>query len=103
MALKSRIISELGDTELLLPDRIARSLIANDQVKYYFALLQMARANAERPTVPAPISRPSDLRARSGDAWLDDVVASARNEGAQSLTLPHSPKSFPASRGRSRR
>lgn len=52
MAVKSQIIAELGEPDLLAPERIARSLVANDQVKYYFALLQMARSNADRPAAP---------------------------------------------------
>jgi len=54
MVAKSEIIDELGQSDLLLPERIAASLTANDRAKYYFALIQMARENAERPIVPAP-------------------------------------------------
>ena len=34
MTLKREVVSELGDDELLKPDLIAKSLVANDQVKY---------------------------------------------------------------------
>ena len=33
MTLKREVISELGDDELLRPELIAKSLVANDQVK----------------------------------------------------------------------
>jgi pyruvate,orthophosphate dikinase len=46
---KQAIVAELGEKELLAPERIARSLIANDRVKYYFTLLQAARDNADAP------------------------------------------------------
>jgi hypothetical protein len=36
MMVKHDVVAELGGEELLVPDRIARSLVANDQVKYYF-------------------------------------------------------------------
>ena len=38
MPSKREIVAELGEADLLLPDRIAGSLVANDRVKYYFAL-----------------------------------------------------------------
>ena len=53
MTSKQEIIAELGEADLLLPGRIALSLTANDQIKYYVALLQTARSNAYRPRVPA--------------------------------------------------
>ena len=53
MTSKQEIVAELGEADLLLPGRIALSLTANDQIKYYFALLQTARSNAYRPRVPA--------------------------------------------------
>jgi hypothetical protein len=34
MTLKQQVVSELGDDELLAPDLIVKSLVANDQVKY---------------------------------------------------------------------
>jgi len=51
---KQEIVAEIGEAELLVPARIARSLAANDEVKYYLALLQTARSNADHPRVPAP-------------------------------------------------
>ena len=54
MVRKQSIVSTLGDSALLLPERIAEALSANDRVKYYFALLQTARANVRTPQMPAP-------------------------------------------------
>lgn len=80
MTVKQAIVAELGDAALLAPDRIARSLIANDQVKYYFALLQAARANADRPQ-PRPMNLRAERQASNlADSWLDDVVAAARRD-----------------------
>ena len=88
MVAKSEIIDELGQSDLLLPERIAASLTANDRAKYYFALIQMARANAERPIVPAPDLKIERLESRIEDAWLDDVVAAARIDGQSHLAVP---------------
>jgi hypothetical protein len=35
MVAKREIIQELGQSDLLLPDRIAASLTANDRAKYF--------------------------------------------------------------------
>ena len=66
MTLKQEIVAELGEADLLLPGRIARSLAANDQIKYYFALLQTARSNA-------PASRRSTSRASASPARLQTI------------------------------
>ena len=47
MAYKSQIITDLGVDELLIPGLINEALSANDRVKYFFSLLQMAREHAE--------------------------------------------------------
>ncbi|MCC7271762.1 MAG: DUF47 family protein [Alphaproteobacteria bacterium] len=97
MTLKQQIVRELGDAELLLPDQIARSLLANDAVKYYLALLQTARANADQPRVPAPDLKAERIACQLDDVWLDDVVAgSAPARAAKGRTrgyrIPHGPE-----------
>jgi uncharacterized protein Yka (UPF0111/DUF47 family) len=88
MTSKQAIVSELGDREILAPDLIARSLVANDQAKYYFALLLNARGNADRPRVPALDLKTERLASRIPDAWLDDVVAGARKIGGDLYSVP---------------
>lgn len=89
MTTKQTIIAELGDQQILAPDRIAESLIANDRVKYYFALLQTARANADHPIVPPPNLRAERLASRLDDVWLDDVVAATRQDRGGCYRVPH--------------
>jgi hypothetical protein len=55
MTIKREVVSELGDDELLKPELIAKSLVANDQVKYYFALLQTAPPMPIVRRFPRPI------------------------------------------------
>jgi uncharacterized protein Yka (UPF0111/DUF47 family) len=88
MTFKQEIVSELGEAELLLPGQIAASLIANDQVKYYLALLQTARVNADRPSVPTPDLKTERLACKLDDAWLDDVVAGASKDRARAYRIP---------------
>lgn len=89
MTAKQSIIAELGDREILLPELIARSLNANDQVKYYFALLQTAKANADRPAVPAPDLKSERIAARIDEPALDEIVAGTRKAGPDLYAVPH--------------
>lgn len=89
MPVKSKIVAELGETDLVLPDRIAEALTANDHVKYYFALLQTARANADHPAVPVPDLKVERLTSRVGDTWLDSIVADTRRPAPQQYAIPH--------------
>jgi len=88
MTTKKAIVAALGGRELLLGDRIGASLMANDQVKYYFALLQTARTNVDRPQIPPPTLRAERQACQLADVWLDDVVESARKEPAGHYRLP---------------
>ncbi len=89
MPLKQEIVAALGETELLLPERIARSLAANDQIKYYMALLQTARSNADRPRVPAFDLKAERLASQIPDDFLDDVVAGAKKDRGSGYRLAH--------------
>ena len=91
MTLKQEVVSELGDDELLAPDLIAKSLVANDQVKYYFALLQTARDNADRPQVPAPDLKAERIASEIPDDRLDDVVAGTRKDRSGAYRVPQGP------------
>lgn len=88
MTLKREVVSELGGEELLAPDLIAKALVANDQVKYYFALLQAARDNADAPRVPAPDLRAERIASEVADGWLDDVVAETTRDTCGNYAVP---------------
>lgn len=80
MTTKQAIVRELGDSDILSPDLIATSLIANDRVKYYFALLQTARTHADHPNTGCSDLKAERLASQIGDEWLDDVVAGTRGD-----------------------
>jgi len=60
MSTKQEIISSLGEKQLLLPGLVQSGLAANDRIKYFFTLLQMAM---EQCAQPAP--NPPDLKRES--------------------------------------
>src|SRR5215470_12603884 len=45
---KVAIIEQIGERGLLLPELIARGLVANDRVNYFLTLLQSAQARGQR-------------------------------------------------------
>lgn len=48
------MVRELGEEELLLPRLINSALVANDRIKYYLTILQIAREKAEHLQVEFP-------------------------------------------------
>ena len=94
MTLKREVVSELGDDELLKPELIAKSLVADDQVKYYFALLQTARANAEFPQIPPPDLKVERTACGIGEDWLDKVVAGTLKDDSGGYRVPQGPRAF---------
>jgi hypothetical protein len=87
MATKTSIIGELGESALLLPERLQDALAANDRIKFCFTLLQAAESHANHPEEP-----PLDLSVErvavhmpAGD--LDAAVGASRIERDGSLYL----------------
>lgn len=89
MTTKRAIVEVLGEPGILAPDAIARSLVANDRVKYYFALLQTARSQAEHPNQTTSDLKAERVASRIEDEWLDDVVTGTRKERKASYRIPH--------------
>lgn len=92
MTVKQAVIAELGEREILAPEFIARSLEANDRIKYYFALLQTARDNADSPRVPVIDLKAERIASQLDDDWLDDVVAGTRKAQAGTYCVPRGPE-----------
>jgi len=91
MTTKEAIIAELGDQQILAPDRIARSLVANDQIKYYFTLLQAARAASDHPQGAVVNLHVERMACRLSDDWLDDVVGGTTKGRSGTYRVPHAP------------
>ncbi|HVP69419.1 MAG TPA: DUF47 family protein [Anaeromyxobacteraceae bacterium] len=88
MSAKPRIVGELGEQALLLPEAVNRALRANDRVKYCFALLQAAEDHALHPGGDAPTLREEREAAGVETRELDGAVLASRAEGA-GFQMPH--------------
>lgn len=77
---KAQIVSALGEVDLELPVRINAALAANDRIKYYFSLLQMAAARADLPEKPVANLRRERVSCGIDDTALDDTVSGSRRE-----------------------
>lgn len=90
MPSKTTILQDLGEADLLLPALIDQALAANDRTKYYFSLLQAARAHADVPDAQASDLRAERLAAGIEDRGLDQVVAGAARGDGETYDIPRS-------------
>ena len=67
--MKSRIVEQLGQAELMLPNLVAGALKANERAKLRMSILQAAVQHAHDPHSPPP-----DLAAECGSAGIDAVA-----------------------------
>lgn len=79
--MKSQIIKELGQADILLPSLIADGLAANDRVKVRLSALQAAAQHAH-----APEPRPTDLSAECRAANIAPAELASLIGGAHATT-----------------
>ena len=77
MAEKTQIIDELGADELLLPRMISDALVANDRAKYFFAVVQNAKAHADSPAQEVSDLRSERISSGVSEESLDKVTGTA--------------------------
>jgi uncharacterized protein Yka (UPF0111/DUF47 family) len=88
VAVKSKIVEALGESDVLLPGLLSAALAANDRIKLRLSLLQDAVAHARAPSQGAPAAA-LDLRAAGLDAELPETaLAEAKLLGPDLLFLP---------------
>jgi hypothetical protein len=80
--MKTKMMETLGEQGLTLPTEVEAGLAANDRLKFYFSLLQVARGHADQPDQSSPSLRPEGLAAGVVDANLDHLVTAARKQGS---------------------
>ena len=85
--MKSKVLEAIGETGLQQAALVNAALAANDRVKYYFSLLQMAQGHAEQPHQGVVDLRRERLASGVADAAFDSVVAGARLLGRR-VVLP---------------
>ena len=86
--MKARIVEQLGETEVLVPSRIAAGLAANDRAKVRLSALQAAAKQASNPA-----GEPDDLSAECAAAGIDasdvrSIVAAARANAPGLVATP---------------
>ena len=79
--MKSQILAAIGESELQPAAALNAALAANDRVKYFFSLLQMALDHAEHPEHSAATLKRERNACGVDDPDLDGAVASARKVG----------------------
>jgi uncharacterized protein Yka (UPF0111/DUF47 family) len=87
--MKSRIIEELGQTDVLLPSLVARGLAANDRIKVRMSALQAAAEHARNRSSPPP-----DLTSECHAAGIDpdqvgQLVSGAKTAADGRITAPN--------------
>ena len=78
MSTKQGIIGSLGEKQLLLPGLVQSGLAANDRVKYFFTLLQLAKEQCEQPAQNPPDLAREREACGVADAEFDGVIAASR-------------------------
>ncbi|MDD2875921.1 MAG: DUF47 family protein [Acidiphilium sp.] len=79
--MKAQILAAIGETELQPASSLNAALAANDRLKYFFSLLQMALAYAEHPEQEAATLKRERIACGIDDPDLDAAIASARITG----------------------
>ena len=79
--MKTQILAAIGETVLQPAALLNEALAANDRIKYFFSLLQLALSYAEHPNQPAGTLKRERIACGIDDPDLDTVVAEARASG----------------------
>ena len=88
MLSKEKAVASLGQTNLLLPAWVKSALSANDRLKLYLSMLQVAVQHAQKPEqAPADWSQELAAQGLKGEAWLRDLVRAAYLD-EQTLVFP---------------
>lgn len=96
MTRKTAIIDALGETGLLLPERVNRALAANDRAKYFLTLIQAAKARADDPGRPWDDLHGEREAAGVADPAFDETVGGAEKLPGGRYRLPHGAQAIAA-------
>ena len=87
--MKSQIIRELGQTDILLPSLVAEGLAANDRIKVRMSALQAATQRAQQPARPATDLHAECRAAGMAPAALATLIGGAHLAAAGRITAPN--------------
>jgi uncharacterized protein Yka (UPF0111/DUF47 family) len=91
--MKTQILAAIGETVMQPAASLNEALAANDRIKYFFSLLQLALTYAEHPNQPVGTLKRERIACGIDDPDLDTVVAGARISG-KSCRVPGAAKIF---------
>jgi uncharacterized protein Yka (UPF0111/DUF47 family) len=89
MVAKSRIVEELGETSLILPDLVRRGLAANDRAKVRMSALQAAMRHAADAARPVASLAAEARAAGLEPTEIDRMVLAAGPAGDDAVMVPH--------------
>ncbi|MGD1098568.1 MAG: phosphate transport regulator, partial [Bryobacteraceae bacterium] len=81
--MKTQVLEAIGETELKCSAEVNAAFAANDRIKYYLTLLQMAASRCDNPDQPAGTLRRERLACGIDDPGLDDIAAGSRRENGK--------------------
>ncbi len=87
--MKSQIIKELGEAEILLPSLVAEGLAANDRIKVHMSALQAATQRAQEPARPATDFHAECRAAGIAPAALATLIGGAHLAGSGRIAAPN--------------
>jgi uncharacterized protein Yka (UPF0111/DUF47 family) len=87
--MKSQIIEQLGQTDILLPSLIAEGLAANDRIKVRMSALQAATHHAQQPDHPATDLHVECHAAGIAPAALATLIGGAHLAGDGRMAAPN--------------
>lgn len=79
--MKAQILEAIGESGFEDSAQLNGALAANDRLKYYFSLLQMAIAHADHPEEAAASLHSERLACGIDDSGLDETVGATRKQG----------------------
>ncbi|MGD0563472.1 MAG: hypothetical protein ABSA66_10295 [Roseiarcus sp.] len=91
--MKTQILAAIGEKDLQPAAALNAALAANDRVKYFFSLLQMALSHAENPEQPAATLKHERIACGIDDVELDAAAPGARMAG-DSCRVPGAARIF---------
>ncbi len=86
--MKYQIINELGAFYLLLPKAVNDALVANDRVKYFFTLLQLAKNSADDPENDHPDLKKERLICNINNTSFDTVIKQTTKDEMNNYKIP---------------
>src|SRR5512138_1316066 len=87
--MKTQIIKELGQGDILLPSLVAEGLAANDRIKVRMSALQAAHQHAEAPDRPATELTVESHAAGIAPAAIATLIGGAHLIGGAKIAAPN--------------